>query len=148
MRLKSKTSTRLYQKTINMTEKIFLFCGCCYLWWFSLCHFVFQTWHLFYTVGTYRFSVSSNLVIICVSVCVLCDLSSCQLVHYIILINFLDQSSDLHLSSRDSINLNVFFFNLCIAPCQPSSIEFSKFWIFSFNSLFSLLTLGQHSVYL
>lgn len=92
-----------------MTENIFLFCICCYLWWFSLCHFVFQTWHLFYTVPTYRFSVSSssNLVIICVSVCVFCDLSSCQLVDYIIPINFLDLSSDLHLSSRDYINLNV-----------------------------------------
>lgn len=92
-----------------MTENIFLFCICCYLWWFFLCHFVFQTWHLFYTVPTYRLSVSSssNLVIICVSVCVFCDLSSCQLVDYIILINFLDLSSDLHLSSRDYINLNV-----------------------------------------
>lgn len=142
MRLKSKTSTRLYQKTINMTEKIFLFCGCCYLWWFSLCHFVFQTWHLFYTVGTYRFSVSSNLVIICVSVCVLCDLLHINL--YIILflsISWTRVQIFIYLHGTTSIWMLLF-----LVYCSMSSIEFSKFWIFSFKSLFSLVTLGQHSV--
>lgn len=134
MRLKSKTSTRLYQKTINRYDWKYL--SFLYLLlpmmvlFVSFC-FSDMAFILHCTYVSIPVSSSSNLVIICVSVCVFCDLSSCQLVDYIILLNFLDLSSDLHLSSRDYINLNV------IISCVLLNVIH---WVFQvLNLLFQIL---------